>query len=288
MMPDRWLVLSVRAPSETQSHDIVEALLELGGAAIEESGDWLTTYLRPPDDADAFCESVRLRIEGRLDEGVDLRWRWRANEDWAEAWKRGLGPRRIGDRIIVAPSWAVPEEDRERIVIVVDPEMAFGTGEHATTRGVLRLMQRGLRSGDRVLDVGAGTGILGIAAARLDAAEVLGLESDADAVATARANVERNGVSDRVVIREAEVDPDVLGALGAGRYDLIVANILSGVLVPLLPALRDVGAPDGRMILSGILDREAEDVSAAARRARLMVVEEDREEEWWSVLLRRS
>ncbi len=287
MMPDRWLVLSVRAPSEAQAHDIVEELLELGGAAIEESGDWLTTYLPPPDDAPTFCESVRLRIEDRLDEGVELRWQWRKHEDWAQTWKRGLGPRRIGDRIVIAPSWAIPEHDGGEIVIVVDPEMAFGTGEHATTRGVLRLMQRALRPGGRVLDVGAGTGILGIAAARLGAGEVLGLEIDGNAVATARANVDRNGVADRVRLREAEADPGLLRELPA-RYDLIVANILSGVIIPLLPALRAVTATDGRVILSGILEEEAADVVAAAERARLKVLEEDREEEWWSVLLRRA
>lgn len=288
MNPERWLVLEVRAPAEDLAPDIIEELVALGGAAVEERAAWLVTYLRPPPDAEALVESVRLRLEDRLGEGLDVRWRWRADEDWAQNWKRGLAPRRVGERIVVTPSWVTPDAGAADIVIVVDPEMAFGTGEHATTRGVLRLMQPLLGGGERVLDVGTGTGILAIAAARLGAAEVLGLESDADAVETAMGNIARNEVADRVTVRQAVVDGDVLDALRPGSFDLVVANVLSSVLIPLLPALRGVLRPAAPLILAGILASEAAEVTAAARRAGLAVVREDREQEWWSVVLRRS
>ncbi len=286
MAPERWLVLSVRPSGEDAAADVTEILVDLGGAAVEETAEgWLTTYLPPPDDPQALADSVRATIEGEIGGSVEVRWRWQAHEDWAETWKRGLGPRRVGDRIVVAPSWTTPDVRDGDIVVVVDPQMAFGTGEHATTRGALRLLEKSVRPGDRVLDVGTGTGILAMAAARLGARSVLGLEIDAEAVETARANVERNGVDDRVEVRQQAVDPDYLAALGTNRFELVTGNVLSGVLVPLLPGFRDVLVPGGHAILGGILDTEAERVRRTAAAQGFRVVEEDREEEWWNVLL---
>lgn len=287
MAPDRWLVLSVRCPSEELAVELAEGLVASGGAAVEEAHGRLRSFFLPPADADAFVAAVSARLEAVAPgTPLDVRWEWQADEDWAAAWKRGLRPRRIGRRLIVAPSWTRPEARPGDIVIVLDPEMAFGTGEHATTRAALRLLQEAIRGGERVLDVGAGSAILSIAAARLGADDVHAAEINADALGNAAENIVRNGVTDRVRLEHARVDATFLAA-DPSRYDLILANLLSGVLRPLLPAFFDALRPGGRLILAGILEEEAEDMIVSAEATGLVLDIEDLEDEWWSGLLQR-
>jgi len=288
MPPKRWLVLSVRAPDETVLDPLAEALLGLGGTAVDQDVDLLTTYVPEPADPEAFVRAAaRTLAEAAGGRAPEIVWRLQPHEDWARRWRRGLKPRRVGPRLIVTPSWRTPEPRPGDEVIVIDPEMAFGTGEHASTRGALRLLQEAEPAGARVLDVGTGSGILAIAAARLGAKQVLAVESDADALENARANLERNGVADRVELVHAVVDSTFLTA-GEPRFELILANVLSGVLVPLLPGFHRALTPGGRLILGGILEEEAEDVIAAAEVAGFSVRVEDLEEEWWAVLLQRE
>src|SRR5690606_30312912 len=293
MVPERWLVLTVTGPAAGDGGAlaawIADELIALGGTAVEEDGDRLTTYVPAPDDPEAWVRRARERLDANVPGyGLEVTWRWQPNEDWAREWRRGLKPRRVGRRLIVAPSWTRPERGEDDIVVWIDPQMAFGTGEHATTRGVLRLLESAVRPGDRVLDVGTGSGILAIAAAKLGAGVVLGVENDADALLNARENLERNGVADRVLLAEATVDPSFLEQRSGDGFDLIVANVLSSVLVPLLDSFR--GALAGarrpgrgaRLILGGILTSEAATVIEAARRAGFRLEAEDVEEERWS------
>src|SRR5690554_6265922 len=159
MVPEKWLVLELVVSSSADRAALVEELVALGGGAVEERDDRLITYVVPPADAEAFVAEADARLrEAAPDGGFRLEWRWRENEDWLEAWRRGLKPRRIG-RLVVTPSWESPDLGEGDLAVVIDPEMAFGTGEHASTRGVLRLLQQAFRAGDRVLDVGAGSAI---------------------------------------------------------------------------------------------------------------------------------
>jgi ribosomal protein L11 methyltransferase len=287
MDPDRWLVLSAAAEAPEERAAVAEALIGLGGAAVEERDESLVTYVYPPRDLEAFIQQARVVLdEAAPGTGERLSWAWQENEDWAVRWRRGLGPRRVGRRLVITPSWVQPRLRRGDIKIVIDPEMAFGTGEHATTRGALRLLEAVLEPGDRVLDVGTGSGVLAIAAARLGAREVLAVESDPDAVATAARNLERNGVAGSVELRRDFVDAAYLRALGPQRFDVIAANILSSVLVPLLPAFREALDTRGRAILGGILVEEAQQVADAAGAAGLEVATVDEEEGWWSAVLR--
>lgn len=289
MGPDRWMALSVRVADETDREDLIDELMDLGGTAVEEDVDLLTTYISPPDDPDSFVREAYDRLQARAQsEELEMVWRWQSNEDWAEKWKRGLRPRRLGRRLIIAPSWTEPEAGPDDIVLVIDPEMAFGTGEHASTRGALRLTEQAVSKGDRVLDVGSGSGILAIAAARFGASEVLAVECDADAQENARDNIARNGVRGIVTFEQRLVDPEYLRELGAGRFELIQANVLSGVLKPLLPSFRESLVPGGNLILAGIMEHEAEEMIEAAAEAGYRLVREDLEDEWWSVLFQRS
>lgn len=284
-MPDRWLHVVVRSPSEWEAELLSEGLLAAGATGVEQQSSALSTWFPPPSDVPHFLSNLRRVLAAATGSEPALEWEWRADADWAHEWRRGLGARRVGQRLVVTPTWVAPETRPGDVVITIDPQMAFGTGEHATTRGVLRLLEPVLRAGGRVLDVGTGSGILAIAAARLGAADVLGVESDADALINARENVARNGVPERVHLQHALVDERFLSAHADG-FDLILANVLSGVLRPLLPAFRAALRDAGHLILSGILLSEAAGMREAARAARLLVEAEDQEEEWWSVRLR--
>jgi ribosomal protein L11 methyltransferase len=286
MMPDRWLVLSVRVDDGELRALAADALLALGGASVLEESDMLTTYLPEPSDPEAALTEARALLSDALrTPRLELTWRLQENEDWALTWKRGLQPRQVSERIVVKPTWCEWAAVPGQVVIDIDPQMAFGTGEHATTRGCLRLLDRALRSGDRVLDVGSGSAILAIAAARLGAAETIAVEFDPDANLNARENLELNRVEKDVRIIQALADAELLEPMG--RFDLILANILSSVIRPLLPSFHAAlaGSPEGRLIVSGILRDEHAEVVTDAEAAGFRVVEVDEEEEWWSALL---
>lgn len=276
---NRWLVVAVQAPSEDVKTTLAEGLLALGGTAIVENGMQLETYVPAPTNVEQWVADAQRML------GAALQWRWQDDEDWSETWKRGLRPRRVGHAFIVTPSWAQPELRAGDRVIVIDPEMAFGTGEHGTTRGALRFLEQVVQPGAQVLDVGTGSAILAIGAAMLGAARVIAVDNDADAILNARDNVTRNAVGDAVELYEGLVDEAYLAQYGDGAFDVIVANVLSSVLKPLLGAFRNAARPGGAVILGGILEEEADDMLDACEGAGFEVVSEDLEDEWWGVLL---
>jgi ribosomal protein L11 methyltransferase len=198
-------------------------------------------------------------------------------------WHGTVRAHTVGD-IRVAPPWAADELPGV-LTIVVDPGMAFGTGEHATTRGALALMQAVVRPGDVVADLGAGSAVLAIAAAVLGAARVVAIEMDPDAIGNAVENVERNRVGDRVHVMEG--DAGVLLPLLA-PVRVVLANIISSVLIELLPVMASALAADGAVVMSGILVAERDHMLAVLSDGGWHVVDEIAEGEWWSVLVRPS
>lgn len=285
--PERWLVLTVRVANPELLSLAAEVLVGRGSWAVEETEGGVVTYVPEPREPESFVAELRQALREELPDAAapEVSWRWQANEDWAAKWREGLGPRQVTERIVVKPTWTEWEARRGQVVIDIDPQMAFGTGEHATTRGCLRLLDDALRRGDRVLDVGSGSAILAIAAAMLGAGEAVAVEYDPDANLNARENLEQNGVQDRVRIIEAMADPALLRELG--RFDLVLANILSGIIRPLLPSFREAlgASAQGRLIVSGILRTEAPGVMHDAKAAGFRIVRIDEEEEWWSALL---
>jgi len=286
-MSRRWLVLAVRPPDNDEQAEalVVECLIELGGRAVWEEAGRLVTHVAEPDDPIAFLAHAedRLREVGGAD--LELESDWQAHEDWAEIWKRGLAPRRLTPRLIVTPSWETPELQPGDIVITLDPGMAFGNAEHGTTRGCLRLMDDTVSAGDRVLDIGTGSGILAIAAVHLGAREVVGLDGDPLACEASRENLVRNHAMERVTIQESWAT--VASLEGLGVFDGLVANIESGILRPLLPGIRAAVRPGGWVILSGILGEELDSVLQDAESHDLVRPSVDADGEWRSVLLRR-
>jgi ribosomal protein L11 methyltransferase len=203
--------------------------------------------------------------------------------DWTEAWKSRITAHALGT-LTVAPPWLAAGLD-PATSIIIEPGMAFGTGEHATTRGVVRLLPRQLAPGAIVADLGAGSAVLSIAAAKLGAARVYAVELDGDAIPDAEQNVVRNSVADRVHVFEA--DAGALLPLVA-PVDLVLANIISSVLIELLPVIGSSLRADGTAILSGILAEERETMLAVLAAHGWRVLEEDAEDIWWSVSIARA
>ena len=254
------------------------ALFELGSLGVEEVGDDLVTHF--PDDV---APDDVIRSLHRAAPGSDVRTSHIAAVDWSEDWKKGVGAHDLGTLAIVPP-WLAEGRDPARTVII-EPEMAFGTGEHETTRGVVRLLPATIRVGDRVADLGAGSAVLAIAAAKLGAARVAAIEMDHDAIANAVENVARNGVTGAVAVLEG--DAALLLPLVA-PVRVVLANILSSVLLELLPAIRAALTADGEAILSGILVEERDTMLAALARGGWRTVTEDVEGTWWTARVARS
>lgn len=284
--PDRWLVLRVPLPDDEAVRDLwIEELLMLDARGVEEQANHLVVYLPPPrEGAESLVRDLTARLAeaggDRPPEVGPIEIRWQPHEAWEERWKQGFAPRRVTRRITVAPSWDQPEVNPGEILVTIDPGMAFGTSEHPTTRGCLRLLDGRVEPGQRIADIGAGSGILGISAALLGADRVLALELDPWACHAIRENAERSGVTDRVLVRAGAVTAD--GLPGEAPFDGILANIEAGILRPLLPSLRVALAPRGWLILSGVLRSEADGFVSAAREAGLELDTVDEEAEWWT------
>jgi len=182
----------------------------------------------------------------------------------------------------VAPPWRAADIADAECPVVIEPAMAFGTGEHETTRGVLRLMQGVVRPGDTVIDLGAGSAILSIAAVRLGAGRAIAIESDPQAIENAEQNAAANGVADRV--RVIEGDARVILPLVAPAR-VLFANIISQVVIELAPAMRAALSPNGRAVVSGILIAERDPVVSSLGEAGWRVEAEHVEGEWWSSVI---
>lgn len=255
--------------------DAVSALLgELGAPGIEIVDDETRSGANPRATSTGraelrACFTATRGIEARVTAALSrlftnldplpqatLGWSELVEQDWATAWKERWQPQRIGRRLVVVPSWHHYDAAGDDVVLTLDPGMAFGTGTHETTQLCAAALER-LDLVDRsLLDVGCGTGILALFGLRLGARPVVAVDNDPDAIAIARANAIANGLADRLRLA---VSHDV-GV--AGRFDLVVANILLNTLCELAPAIAQRVAPGGTLLLSGLL---VEQLDAAYR-----------------------
>jgi ribosomal protein L11 methyltransferase len=256
-----WYALDIE--SEAAAREAVEYALMEAGALGTETGEAENNFLRVSAYYDGLPDRERVRAE--LAEAFriyelpsssvrEMTVREVADQDWLGEWKKSWQPVAVGKRFIIAPPWAEISDSDNRIVIRIEPGMAFGTGTHETTRLCLVAIENYFAGGS-FLDVGTGTGILAIAAAKLfPGAQVNACDTNAEAVAIAIENARLNGVGDKINFRVGTVEETTASA------DLVCANLTADVIAPLLPSLISVTC--GHLILSGILDTQAEELRA--------------------------
>ncbi len=223
-------------------------------------------------------ELSRLPLARRL---PPLRGRWVREEDWADAWKRYFHVERVGRRLVIRPRWRRYDPRPDDIVIHLDPGMAFGTGQHPTTRMCLLALERHVPAGCRLLDLGTGSGILAIAAAALGAAEVVALDTDPLAVAVARANVAANGLDSRVTVLSGSLD---ISDPWQGVYDRLAANINAAAIVGLARPLVEALKSDGLGVAGGIIDERCQECREALEGAGGRVVEVMADGDWRTLI----
>ena len=263
----RYWELTVGVPGDL-SEGLTNLAWELGALGVVEEerpgrGARLRAFFPETVFANALEESVRQYLDGLRELGfepaTELHVVALADENWADAWRAHFKPQPVGRRLLIAPPWDRPAANG-RTVITIEPGRAFGTGHHGTTAGCLEALESVIdRDGPpRMIDVGTGSGILAIAAARLGVGAILAVDDDPDAIACAMANAARNRVSDRV--RCLLADAERLDEVPA---PLVVANLLSAAHRRLAAHYERSLLPGGTLLLGGILDGEAADVASA-------------------------
>ena len=307
----QWAEVSVDTSHEAT--DLVsEILQELGaaGVVIEDpallneyirSGLWDYTDLKESEET----EVVRVKAYWALDEelegklqnlserlaslaqhGIDkgagaVSWKAVADEDWAETWKEFFHTEKIGARTVIKPTWEEYEAKAGEIVVELDPGAAFGTGQHATTSLCIRALEDLVRPGMTVFDVGTGSGVLAIVAAKLGAKRVEAVDFDPVAVRVARENVRQNGAEGVVHTERSDLLKSV-----AGEADLIIANIIADIIVRLFGEVKGSLAAGGTMLLSGIIEDRLADVVEAAGQHGFSVEKIEQEKGWAAVVVK--
>ena len=189
-------------------------------------------------------------------------------ENWAEAWKVHYQPVRIGQHLLIRPRWVEMEAQPDDVVISLDPGMAFGTGTHPTTQLCLEALEAHVQHGYQVLDLGCGSGILAIAAAKLGASQVIGFDIDPIAVKATIENAEDNGVGDKIKAYKGSLENVITSAR---RFDLVVVNILAKIIIPMCDeGLGQTVRPGGKALFSGLIEEQADEVEDALRKTGLI------------------
>jgi ribosomal protein L11 methyltransferase len=290
----KWVSLSVWSPKVVQE-PMANFLVEQTGRGVEFKGSWIKAYCRQGEETQyclkqlhryyrdlqqLYSELPTLRV---LQEDLQ-------DEDWAETWKTFFKPIQVGSSIVVKPSWESYEPSADQVVIEIDPERAFGTGNHPSTALCIELLEHILSSVSRgkgdsdpsVLDVGTGSGILGIVAARQGARRVLGLEIDPEALAAAQRNVDRNGVGEAMSVSLAPLDQV------EQTFDLVVANLTASLLTQMADDLAGHVSTKGLLLLSGMLAEQVEEVAKCFETHYFTVVASRATEEWRALVLKKD
>jgi ribosomal protein L11 methyltransferase len=301
----RWLELTVKAHPEA-----IESVSELfsryisGGVAIEEpielidegqryrvlTGQYVQAHSYVPIDGQEqeVCRHIAEGLWHFASLGghfvSELQTREVNEEDWANAWKDYYYVTHIGQRLVIRPSWRDYTPKKEEVVLELDPGMAFGTGLHPTTRLCLEQIEQRVRPGIHVLDVGTGSGILALAAAKLGAENVYAIDNSSIAVESAIANAAANGLSDRIMVVLGTLDETEATRM-AGQYDLVLANILADVIGAMASQLAWAMKPGGLLIASGIIEARRQDAEQPLLAAGLELLEEPMIDDWVALVM---
>ncbi len=303
----RWLELTVEAHPEA-----IESVSELlsqhtsGGVAIEEpielldEGQEYRVVTGKPVLVHAYLpiDGKEEEARQRIAEGLwhfsslgshfvgELTTRTVNEEDWANAWKDYFHVTHIGQRLVIRPSWREYTPKPHEVVLTLDPGMAFGTGLHPTTRMCLEQVEQRVHADMKVLDVGTGSGILAIAAAKLGAESVYAIDNSSVAVESTLANAEMNGLSERIKVVLGVLD-DAEAVRMAGQYDFVIANIIAHVIGSIAPQLAQVVSPTGLLVVSGIIEARRHDAEDPLLAVGLELVEQVMIDDWMALVLRR-
>ena len=237
-------------------------------------------YLEPGDSPVETLALIAARMEAAgipytsETEGVE-------QEDWQNGWRKYYHPMDVGQRLAVVPSWQ--DYETSRVKLILDPGLAFGTGGHETTNLCLEVLDERVKGGERVLDIGTGSGILASAALKLGAAVAAGVDIDPVAVRTAGENAALNGVADKLTVLVGD-----LSDKASGRYDIITANIVANAIMALAPAVPGLMADDAVFIASGIIDSRKDEVIAALEAAGLAVLEVKEKRGWECIVCKKA
>lgn len=301
-MGARWLEVTIFVDGEA-----AEAVSELfaryaeNGVACEQAVEYdaaeehvtavgpvkVSAYIAVEQDLD--------HIRRKIDEGlyyigciVDLpqaTYRWVEDQDWMQVFRSYYHPIEVGERLLILPAWA--EYKGERIAVRIDPSMAFGTGTHPTTQLSMAMLERFIKGGEAVIDVGCGSGVLCITAVKLGASKALGVDVDMPSIQAARDNAERNGVSMHIDIASGSVAEILAGEFELRQAPVVVANILAPILLRLFDAgMADLVEPGGVLLLAGLLDSQRDQLLARAEQAGLTLIEETGINDWVALALR--
>lgn len=298
----RWLEVSM-----TVDPELAEAVSELfnrfvSNGVVVESG---VTYNDAEDEGTPFgparvygylaiderIEETRQRLEeglwhlGHIQALPEATFRVIQDEDWMAAWKQHYHPIMIGKRLLILPAW-IEDPNQGRIAVKIDPSMAFGTGTHPTTQLCMELLEDTVLPGQPLIDVGCGSGILSIGAAKLGASKALAVDIDNAAIRATKENAEANGVLEKIETGIGSVSEVLAGQFSIRQAPLVLANILAPVIIRLFDAgLADLLEPGGKMVLSGILDSQADGVVQAAAAHGLKEINQRQINDWVAIVL---
>jgi len=292
----RWLEISL-ATSAENAEAVADVLARFvsGGTAItgetQTAGAPLTVRAYLPEAAASASAQQQVRQAiwhlSQISPLPEPTFQWIDGEDWAESWKASFHPLAIGQRLLILPPW-VPQTDRSRMPLVLDPGMAFGTGAHPSTRMCLEALENLVQPGDLVVDLGCGSGILDVAAVLFGASHVLACDIDEHAIAATLRGAELNAVASQIEVFRGSW-PEAAARLADRRpADILVANILAPILRRMLgEGLADLVGPAGWIVLAGILEEQRDELDAAARQAGLTLEAEARDGVWVTLTYRK-
>ncbi|KAA3595978.1 MAG: 50S ribosomal protein L11 methyltransferase [Calditrichaeota bacterium] len=261
-----WLILKM----ETENEEITGILSFYGAEGIIEDKNGLTAYIEKENFTDEL-QNILKQLEPNLEIEVN---EWLDDGNWFETWKKTIQPISIPP-FVVAPTWENPELKPNEILIKIDPKMAFGTGSHETTQLILASLKDYVKPSSIILDLGTGSGILAIGAAKLGAKEIFASDIDEDSILNAQENVEINEVSDKIKLKIC----DALHSLEEKNdFNLVLVNIHTSVILELLPAFSSFNGIE--FILSGILNEEAKKVKSKVLELNGQILNEKFKKEW--------
>ncbi|MBQ9364578.1 MAG: 50S ribosomal protein L11 methyltransferase [Schwartzia sp.] len=317
----KWEEVGVRTSHEAMDI-IASAMNDLGAtgvvmddpALINEyihSGRWEYTDLKESSDTSCVTVSAYFPIDDKLDDkikalraeiddmasrGVDTRpgdiiLNVIDDEDWANSWKKYFHTEKVGERIVIQPSWESYDAKGNEIVIILDPGAAFGTGTHATTSMCLGMLEGLVSEGDTAVDIGTGSGVLAIAEAKLGASRVTAVDYDETALGVARDNIAKNGIGDKIEVMPSDLLKNVDKNIKA---KVVSANLIADLIIRLFNEDNDDDglsahlADGGRLLASGIIESRADDVRQAAEAHGYEVVEQRAKKEWVAMVIKRK